>query len=66
MVSEVEMEAEVVVREVAKVLAEVPKSSRTLRPKLTTTKETTKDKKGKQPDIPMCASPRRNLPKPTA
>lgn len=42
-----------------------PKSLRIPRPKLTPTKETTKDKKGKKPVIPVCTSPRRNPPKPT-
>lgn len=60
-----ELEAEEVAPVVAEILVEVPKSLRTPRPKLSPTKETTKDKKGKQPDIPMCASPRRNPPKPT-
>jgi len=46
-VPEVDMEAELVALDVAEVLANVPKSPRTPRPKLTPTKETTKDKKGK-------------------
>ena len=63
-VSEAERDAAVDVE----VLAEVPKSPWTPRPKPTPTKESVKDKKGKQPEIPMCASPRRNPPKdkPTA
>jgi len=61
---EVEMEAEEATAEVAKVLAEAPKSPRMLRPKPTPIKESTKDNKGKQP--PMRASLRRNMPKPTA
>lgn len=52
--------------EVAKVLAEVPKSPRMPRSKPTPTKEIMKDKKGKQPAIPVCVSPRRNPTKPTA
>ena len=52
-VSEIEMEAKEVSPEVAKVLAEVPKYQRTPRPKPTPTKETMKDKKGKQPTIPV-------------
>jgi len=64
-VLEVEMETEVVAPKVVEVLAEVPKSSRTLRLKPTLTKETTKDKKGIWLAIPVRASPRRNPPKPT-
>ncbi len=61
-----EIKAEVVAPEVTEVLAEVPKSSITSRRKLIQTKETVKDKKGKQPAILVHASPRRNPPKPTA
>ena len=63
---EMELEVEVAAPEVAKVLAEAPKSPRTPRPKPIPTKETVKDKKGKKPTIPVSASPRRNPPKPTA
>lgn len=59
-VLEIEMEAEVAPPDVSEVLSEVPKSPRKPRPKLTSTKESAKDKKGKQPAIPVCASPRRN------
>lgn len=62
---EVEREAEVATLEVVEVLAEVPKSTRTLRPKPTPTKETVKGKKGKQLAILVYTSPRRNPPKPT-
>jgi len=61
-----EREAEVATPEVVEVLAEVPKFPRMIRPKPTPTKETVKDKKGKQPAIALCASPRRNPPKPIA
>lgn len=47
-------------------MAEVPKSLRTSRPKLTPTKEIMKDKKGKQPTILMHALLRGNPRKPTA
>lgn len=61
-------EIEEVAPEVVEVLAEVPKSPQMLRPKLTPTKDSMKDKKGKQPAISVCASLRRNPPKdkPTA
>ena len=59
-----EREAEVATPEVAEVLEEVHKSSRTSRPKPTPTKETMKDKKAKKPTIPVHASPRRNPKKP--
>lgn len=59
-------EAEEVAPKVVKVLAEVPKSPRMSRPKPTPTKDSVKDKKGKQPTIPVRTSPRRNPPKPTA
>ncbi len=65
-VPKIEMEAEEVALEAAEVLVEVPKTPRTPRPKLTPTKESTRDKKCKQPAIPVRASPRRNPPKPTA
>ena len=61
-----EREAKVVTPEVAEVLAEVPKSLRMLRSKPTPTKETMKDKKGKQPTIQVHVLPRRNPPNPTA
>lgn len=64
-VQEIDMGAKVASPEVAEVLAEVPKSPRTPRLKPTPTKETMKEKKGKQPAIPMHASPRRKPPKPT-
>jgi len=64
-VQEIDMEAEVAAPEVAKLLAEVPKSSRTLRLKPTPTKVTVKDKKGKKPTIPVHVTPRRNRPNPT-
>lgn len=65
-VPEVEMEVEVAAPEVVEVLAEVPKSPWMPRPNPTPTKDTTKDKMGKQPAILVRASPRRNPPKPTA
>lgn len=65
-VMEIQLEAKEVAPEVAEVLVEVPKSPRMLRPELTPTKETAKDKKAKQPTIPVCVSPRRNPSKPTA
>jgi len=52
------MEAEETALEVAEVLAEVPKSLRTPRPKPTPTKETVNDKKGKKPATPVHALPR--------
>lgn len=54
------MEAEEAALEVSEVLAEVAKSPRMPRPKLTPTKDSMNNKKGKQPTIPVCASPRRN------
>ncbi|CAA3018924.1 Hypothetical predicted protein, partial [Olea europaea subsp. europaea] len=51
------IEAEVAALEVEKELAKVPTSLRTPRPKPTPTKETGKNKKGKQPSIPVCTSP---------
>ena len=63
---EVVREVEGATLEVTEVLAEVPKSPWTPRSKLTPTKESEKDKKGKQPAIPVHASSRRNPPKPTA
>ena len=63
--SEMDMEEEVATPKIAEVLVEVPKSPRMLSPKPTPTKETVKDKKGKQPAILLCTSPRRNPPKPT-
>jgi len=56
LVLEIEMEVEVAAPEVFEVLAEVPKSPSNPRPKPTLTKDTTKDKKGKKPIIPMSAS----------
>ena len=50
----------------AEVLAKVPKSSRTSIPNPNPTKEVVNDKNGKQPAIPVHASPRRNSQKPTA
>lgn len=64
-VPKVDMEAKEATLAVVKVLGEVPKSLRTSRPKPTQTKETMKDKKGKNPSIPVHASPRRKPPKPT-
>ena len=62
------MEVEGATPKVAEVLAKVPKSPQMPRPKPTATKESVKDKKGKQPAIPVRASTRRNPPKdkPTA
>lgn len=57
---EVIMEVEGATLEVAEVLAEVPKSQQMPRPKPTPTKESVKDKKGKQTTIPMHTMPRRN------
>lgn len=57
---EVVMEVEEATLEVSEVLAEVPKSPRTPRLTPTPTKESEKDKKGKQRAIPVRASPRRN------
>ena len=57
-----DIEAEVTALEVAEVLAEVPKSPR---PKPNPTKEAEKDKKGRQPAIPVRALPSRNPPNPT-
>jgi len=51
--------------EVAKVLVEVPKSPRMMRPKKTPTKEIMKDKKEKPPAILMHTLPRQNPTKPT-
>ena len=67
-VPEVAREVEGVVPEVSKVLVEVRKSPWMPRPKLTQTKESEKDKKGKQAVIPVCTSPRANpsKDKPTA
>ena len=67
-VPEVVSEAEGVAPEVSEVLSEVPKSPRMPRPKPTPTKESVKDKKGKQVVTPVRMSPRRNPPKdkPTA
>jgi len=59
-VLEVVSEAEGAALEVVEVLAKVPKSPRTPRPKPTPTKESVKDNKGKQAAIPVHASPRRN------
>lgn len=68
--SEVIMEAkaEGAAPEVVEVLAEVPNSPRMPRPKLTPTKESAKDKKGKKVATLVRASPRRNpqKDKPTA
>ena len=58
--SEVVMEVEGATLDITKVLAEVPKSPRMPRPKPTLTKESAKDKKGKQALIPVHVSPRRN------
>ena len=60
-----EIEVEVAAPEVSKVLIEVPKSPRRSRPKVTPTKETMKDKKGKHPAIPVYTSAWTNPPKPT-
>jgi len=60
------MEAEVVALEITEMLAEVPKSLQSPRPKLTPTKETVKDKKGKKPATSVHASLRRNPLKPTS
>lgn len=61
-----EIEVEVATPEVAEVLAKVPKSPGTMRPNPTPTKETVKDKKGKQPAILVRTSLRRNTPNPIA
>lgn len=66
LVPKIEKEVEVAAAKVVEVLAEVPKSSWMSRPKMTPTKVTAKDKKGKQPTIPVWSSPRINPSKPTA
>lgn len=47
--------------EVAEVLAKVPKSLRMPRLKMTSTKESAKDKKGKQVAIPMCIAQKKPI-----
>jgi len=67
-IPEVVMEADGASPEVAEVLPEVLKAPWKFRPKPTPTKESVKDKKGKQAAILVCMFPRRNMPKdkPTA
>lgn len=60
-VLEVVMKVEGATSEVVEVLAKVPKSPRMLKPKLTLTKESVTNNKGKQAATPMYASPRRNI-----
>jgi len=62
-VSEVVSKAEGATPEVVEVLAKVPKSPQTPRPKPTPTMECEKGKKGKQAAILVCTLPRRNPPK---
>jgi len=57
-VQEIDMGAEVAASKVVEVLVEVHKSPRMSRSKPTPTKETTKDKKGKYPTLPVHTLPR--------